>query len=232
MIARGGSAVAEYSLGIEIEGGRIISLLEKGSPLPARVRRLFTTVSDRQAAIDVNILAGKTSRYVPVGRLLLSGVSCSRRGDPCIEIAMIVDRDGLVRVRARDLDTGATQIAAFPLEPDPAQGSAELKGRIFSLIARVREESRALPPGHTALLSEIREVTNAGFISVGGGDVDGMTGCITVLETILGEIIARTRGQESGRPEAGSPKSHWGASSRGPGFQERHSSTLHEARHG
>ncbi len=186
-------AAADFSLGVEIEGGQVIRLVDEGAPLPARVRRLFTTVSDSQAAVDINVLARRGLRSISIGRLLLSGIARSRRGDPRIEIAMIVDRDGLVRVRARDLDTGASQKAAFSVEPSVGEGVAGLKSRIFSLISRVREESLMLPPGHARLAAEIRDAVSSAFISVGGRDAEEMAACIVALETILGELCAVAR---------------------------------------
>ena len=196
MISRGAGEAAGYSLGVEIEGGQVICLMEEGSTLPARSRRLFTTVDDGQAAVDINVVARRGMRSVSMGRLLLSGISRSRKGNPRIEIAVTADSDGLVRVRARDLDTGASQRASFSVEPDTGKGAAGLKSRVFSLITRVREESHALAPD-PRLAAEIGEAVRCAFISVGGRDLEEMAACITVLETILAEMRAR-----AGRPTA------------------------------
>lgn len=214
MIAHAPRAAADFSLGVEIEGGRIIHLVDEGSPLPARVRRLFTTVSDSQAAVDINILAQRGLRSISLGRLLLSGIARSRRGDPRIEIAMIVDADGIVRVRARDLDTGASQKAAFSMEPRVGEGAAGLKSRIFSLISRVREESLMLPPGHARLAAEVRDAVSSAFISVGGRDTEEMAACILALETILGEMCVIARRPMTAAPGAPSRAAAPGASSR------------------
>ena len=190
------AAVAEFSLGVEIEGGRIIGILRAGSPLPAIARRLFTTVSDSQTAVDINIMARRATRTSSMGRLLLSGISQSRKGDARIEIAVLVDRESLVRVRARDLDSGAIQRAAFSLEPAVWEGEEGLTLRITALIARVREEATRLPPGSVRLFSELHDVMSTSYLSVARKNTEDMAGCVTALETILGEIITITRGRQ------------------------------------
>lgn len=191
MSAQAGAAIAEFSISIEIDGGRVVVLVEEGTPLPAHARRLFTTVSDGQAAVDINILTSRASGFISMGRFLLSGISNAHRGDPRIEIVVEVDIDGIVRASAYDMDTDASQAVTFSTETTRAAGGPGLKGRILSLITRVRIEARMLAQGeHAALVSEIQEIMETSFASIGTRDAERMSSCLTALETVLGEIHA------------------------------------------
>ena len=141
--------VTPYSLGVEIEGGRFIPLIKRNSRVPVRMKRMFTTISDNQGAVEINVLQGdqvRCAKNISIGRFLLSGIREASRGEPRIEVSFQLDVDGILHVEARDLDTGARQWVILSggesekMEKEKLSFSrrAKLKNRLKSLISRVQ----------------------------------------------------------------------------------------------
>ena len=104
--------VTALPLGVEIEGGKFMTILEKNSPIPAERKRLVTTVADQQELVEVHVLQGLNRRAegnTSLGKFRLSGIKKTRKGDPKIELFFRVDEDGILQVLARDLDTGVEE---------------------------------------------------------------------------------------------------------------------------
>ncbi len=104
--------VTALPLGVEIQGGTFLTLLERNTPLPAEHRRLFTTVSDQQELVEVHVLQGlnrSAEKNTSLGKFKLSGIQRTRKGNPRIELLFRVNEDGILRVIARDLDTGVEE---------------------------------------------------------------------------------------------------------------------------
>lgn len=131
--------VSSYALGVEIDGGSVIHLVNRNTPLPATAARVFTTIADMQEVAEVNVLQGDSHRArenISLGRFTLSGIQRGKKGNPRIEVSFSVDEDGMTQVHARDLATGSSErISILPAleENDPA---AEER-RLSSLIRRV-----------------------------------------------------------------------------------------------
>jgi molecular chaperone DnaK len=133
--------VTSYALGVEIDGGSVIHLIKRNTPLPAESSRVFTTITDMQEVVEVHVVQGDSSRAkenISLGRFTLSGIQRSKRGDPRIEVSFFVDEDGMTQVYARDLHTGSSErITIIPaLE---SEDPAEEERRLSSLIRRAEQ---------------------------------------------------------------------------------------------
>jgi molecular chaperone DnaK len=214
----GARSTAAYFFGVEIDHGRMVILLRKGEPLPARGRRLFTTVTDHQAAVEVHVLRGSgepgseaagdgQDGAVSIGRFLLTGIHQGARGKPRIEVSLEVDAEGMVRAAARDLDTGCAQQVVFsqdlPFEHPQGEGPEILRMRVVSLVQRVRSESAALPRReHAGLRREIDDMVAGSISALASAGWDDLQDYRTALETLLGEIRA-VRGLGAVQAQAG-----------------------------
>lgn len=132
--------VTPYSLGVELDDGRFVRVLERNTQIPASARRLFTTVSDNQESVEIRVLQGDSENDEArrsLGRFLLSGIREGKRGEPRIEVSFTVDADGIAHVAARDRDTEARQSITVTPEPTEAESEETVVSRLSSLINRV-----------------------------------------------------------------------------------------------
>ncbi len=104
--------VTPLSLGIEIEGGIFISIIEKNSTIPCTAKKIFTTISDNQSVVEIHVMQGERTRAdenISLGKFQLSGIRNAKKGEPRIEVEFSIDVEGIVHVSAVDLDTDASQ---------------------------------------------------------------------------------------------------------------------------
>jgi len=106
--------VTPRALGIAVSGGFAETIVERNVPLPVEQTRVFSTSADNQTLVRIQVCQGEARRFdenYPLGDLELSSIRPARRGEVSIEVAFRVDTNGILRVRARDLETGSFQEA-------------------------------------------------------------------------------------------------------------------------
>ena len=101
--------VCPLSLGVETQGGIMSVLISRNTQVPAVVNQTFTTAYDNQTSVDVKIYQGERPKTVDnlcLGEFKLDGIEKSPRGLPKIEVTFEIDANGILSVKAQDLDTG------------------------------------------------------------------------------------------------------------------------------
>jgi molecular chaperone DnaK len=104
--------VTPLSLGIETRGGMFTKIIERNATIPTRKSRIFTTVADNQAKVEVHVLQGEreiAAHNKSLGRFDLIGITAAPRGVPQVEVTFDIDSNGIVNVQARDLATNREQ---------------------------------------------------------------------------------------------------------------------------
>ncbi|HKN50383.1 MAG TPA: Hsp70 family protein, partial [Actinomycetota bacterium] len=106
--------VTPLSLGVETQGGIVNRMIERNTTIPTRKSEIFTTASDNQTSVEVNVLQGEAETvYSPgvrsLGKFMLTGIPPAPRNVPQIEVAFDIDANGIVNVSAKDLATGKEQ---------------------------------------------------------------------------------------------------------------------------
>jgi len=104
--------VCPLSLGVETQGGIMSILISRNTQVPAVVKEIFTTAYDKQTSVDVKIYQGERPKTVDnlcLGEFKLSGIEEKPRGLPKIEVAFEIDANGILSVKAQDLDTGVSK---------------------------------------------------------------------------------------------------------------------------
>jgi len=104
--------VTPLSLGIETLGGVCTKLIDRNTTIPVRRSQVFSTASDNQTSVTINVLQGEREMAADnrvLGRFDLTGIPPAPRGIPQIEVSFDIDANGIVHVSAKDLATGRDQ---------------------------------------------------------------------------------------------------------------------------
>jgi molecular chaperone DnaK len=125
--------VTPLSLGIETYGGAVSKIIPRNSTIPASAQEQYTTGVDNQTGIDIHVLQGERELAKDcrsLARFTLK-VPPAPAGLPRIEVAFLIDANGILQVAAKDLRSGEQH----SLEVQPSYGINDTE------IERMLEES-------------------------------------------------------------------------------------------
>jgi molecular chaperone DnaK (HSP70) len=104
--------VTPQTLRIETVAGFTEVVIARNAAIPVEQSRMFSTSQDFQEAVRARVCQGESRKLIEnqeLGAVELSGLKPEARGKTQIEVTFLMDADGTLAVRAKDLRTGTAQ---------------------------------------------------------------------------------------------------------------------------
>jgi len=104
--------VTPHALGIMTFGSYFEELIPQNTTVPTHRTKIFTTSRDNQTAVKILVMQGESQRAEEnelLGEFILTGLRRATKGQVEIEVTFEINADGIVSVRAKDLETGLEQ---------------------------------------------------------------------------------------------------------------------------
>jgi molecular chaperone DnaK len=234
--------VTPLSLGIETLGGIFTRLIDANTTIPTKKSEVFSTASDNQPSVEINVLQGERQMAADnrtLGRFHLDGIPPAPRGIPQVEVTFDIDANGILHVGAKDKATGKEQSIRITssgglstdevekMKHDAKEHAAEdkkkkegveIKNNADSLVFQLKKQLEELkdkfqPDQKSRLEAEIKKLEDA----IASNNTESMKAATESLNKVWSEMAAQLYQQ----PGAGGPQPGEGAQPGGSSEQAK-----------
>lgn len=144
--------ITPLSLGIETMGGLMDVLIPRNTKIPFRVARQYTTQQDGQGSMRISVYQGERDMVQDnrkLGEFNLTGIPGMPAGLPKVEVAFLINADGILTVRAKELRSGVEQ--QIDIKPQYGLTDQEVERLLLDSITHAKEDiqKRALVEART-----------------------------------------------------------------------------------
>ncbi|KAJ4811226.1 Heat shock protein 70 [Rhynchospora pubera] len=139
--------VTPLSLGLETLGGIFTRLINRNTTIPTKKSQVFSTAADNQTQVGIKVLQGEremASDNKLLGEFNLEGIPPAPRGMPQIEVTFDIDANGIVKVSAKDKQTGKEQNITIKSSGGLSEDEIEKMVKEAELHAQRDQERKAL----------------------------------------------------------------------------------------
>lgn len=186
--------VMPLSLSIETVGGVATKLVERNSTLPTRYSRIFSTAAPYQRDVEIHVLQGErpmAKDNKSIGKFRLKGIRRAPAGVPQIEVTFDIDANGILKVSAKDLDTGKEQ--SITITADDRMSDAEIEQAMrdaqqYAGQDNLRKEALELSGDAQKLLGETQRALKAGGKQIEKAQKKQIKGDMNALSKLLSKL--------------------------------------------
>ncbi len=154
--------ITPLSLGLETMGGLMDVLIPRNSKIPTKAGRQYTTQKDGQGSMRISVFQGERDMVKDNRKLAefnLAGIPGMPAGLPKVEVSFLVNADGILVVKAKELRSGIEQ--SIEVKPQYGLTDDEVEKMLLDSITHAKEDIqvRALVEAQTEA-RQIIETTN------------------------------------------------------------------------
>jgi molecular chaperone HscA len=144
--------ITPLSLGIETMGGLMDVLIPRNSKIPNKASRQYTTHKDGQSGMKISVFQGERDMVKDNRKLSefnLTGIPAMPAGLAKVEVSFLINADGILVVKAKELRSGVEQSIEVKAQQDLTD--AELEKMLLDSITHASEDiaTRALVEAST-----------------------------------------------------------------------------------
>ena len=144
--------ITPLSLGIETMGGLMDVLIPRNSKIPSKAGRQYTTQKDGQGSIRISVFQGERDLVKDNRKLAefnLTNIPGMPAGLPKVEVSFLVNADGILVVKAKELRSGIEQ--SIEVKPQYGLTDQEVEQMLLDSITHAKDDmqTRALVEAQT-----------------------------------------------------------------------------------
>lgn len=113
--------ITPLSLGIETMGGLMDVMIPRNSKIPNKASRQYTTHKDGQSGMKISVFQGERDMVADNRKLAefnLTGIPGMPAGLPKVEVSFLINADGILVVKAKELRSGVAQTIEVKAQQD------------------------------------------------------------------------------------------------------------------
>ena len=183
--------ITPLSLGIETMGGLMDVLIPRNSKVPTKAGRQYTTQKDGQTGIRISVYQGERDLVGDNRKLAsfnLTGIPGMPAGMPKVEISFLINADGILVVKAKELRSGVEQ--SIEVTPQYGLTDAEVERLLLDSIHHAKDDmqQRALVEAQTeakVLLETTRTFLKKNALQLTEAEVTETNAAVEKLEALV-----------------------------------------------
>lgn len=133
--------ITPLSLGLETMGGLMDVLIPRNSKIPTSAARQYTTQKDGQNGMRISVYQGERDLVKDNRKLAeftLAGIPAMPAGLPKVEVTFLINADGILMVKARELRSGVEQ--HIEVKPQYGLTDEEVEKMLLDSITHAKED--------------------------------------------------------------------------------------------